>query len=197
MENYTFGRKQKKIQWRTNLPIVLSILGVVGLVCGVVNLVVAQVKPEEEQISTITITKNTPSASELNLNAPLVDYHPNKDQCQEEKLNDEETDEARDKRLAECKEKKEKEEKEKKEAESAEKEKTEVLGESEEKASLMEILAKTIGASAAKSNEAKTNASTTTTVDKSKEKESTTGAGGSTDSAQDEVDDSVGKNTDN
>lgn len=181
------------------MPIVLSILGVVGLVYGVVNLVVAQVKPEEEQISTITITKNTPSASELNLNAPLVDYHPNKDQCQEEKLNDEETDEARDKRLAECKEKKEKEEKEKKEAESAEKEKTEVLGESEERVSLMEILAKTIGASAAKSNEAKTNTNTNTTktVDKSKEKESTTGAGGSTDSTQDEVDDSVGKNTDN
>lgn len=191
MDSFTFGRKQKKTQWRANLPIILTIVVVAGLIYGVASLIISQMKPEAEPISTITITRNTPSASELNLSAPLVDYHPNKDECQEEKLNDEETDEARDKRLAECKEKKEKEEKEK--AEVAEEDKTEVLGEQEEKTSFMEIMARVIGASAAKSNGAKKSSESVAEG----VSEELVGGASSADSVENEVDNGVGEDTDN
>ena len=76
---YTFGRKQKKVQWRVNLPIIITIVCVVGIVYGLTSVIISQIKPKAEPVSTITVTRNTPSASELNLSAPLVDYNPNKD----------------------------------------------------------------------------------------------------------------------
>lgn len=175
------------------MPIILTVVAVAGLVYGVASLVISQMKPEEEPISTITITRNTPSASELNLSAPLVDYHPNKDECQEEKLTDEETDEERDKRLAACKEKKEKEEKEKSESEVADGETTEVLGEQDEKLPFMEMMARVIGASAAKSNSSKN----PTSPDNVEKTDLSGSATGSTDSGENKVDNSVGENTNN
>lgn len=77
---YTFGRRQHKIQMKANLPIIVTVVGVAALIYGVVNLVISQIKPEATPISTITVTKNVPSASELNLSAPLVDYNPNKEE---------------------------------------------------------------------------------------------------------------------
>lgn len=175
------------------MPIILTMLIVAGLVYGVASLIISQVRPESEPISTITITRNTPSASELNLSAPLVDYHPNKDECQEEKLTDEETDEERDKRLAACKEKKEKEEKEKSESEVADGETTEVLGEQDEKLPFMEMMARVIGASAAKSNSSKSD----TKLDDTEKTDLSGSATGSTDSGENKVDNSVGENTNN
>lgn len=186
MDNFTYGRKQKKIQWRANLPIVLTVVAVLGLVYGVVNLIVSQIKPEAKPISTITITKNTPSASELSLSAPLVDYNPNKEECQEEKLDSEETDEERDKRLEECKKKKEEEKKEeeKDESEVASGETVEVLGEQVQRTQFMEMFAKMLGASAAKSNNAKNSTG-------AEEKKAEDLVGGGADSGENKVDDSV------
>lgn len=93
MDNFVFGRKRHKIQWRADLPIAITVICVAALFYGAVKLVSAYVRPEEEPVSTITVTKNTPSASELNLNAPLVDYNPNKDKEEEEDEDDEEDDE--------------------------------------------------------------------------------------------------------
>lgn len=191
MDNYTFGRKQKKIQWRANLPVVLTVLVACGLLCGVTALIISQVKPDEEQVSIITITRNTPSASELNLSAPLVDYHPNKDECQKEKLNDIETDEERDKRLKECEAKKEEKKKEEeKKSEVASGEVTEVLGEQEEKSAFIDVLARVIGASAAKNNNSKPQ-------DSSASEELVGGGASSADGGEHEVDNGVGENADN
>ena len=90
MDDFVFGRKRHKIQWRADLPIVVTVICVVALFYGAVKLVSAYVRPEEDPVSTITVTKNTPSASELNLNAPLVDYTPNKDKEEEEEDSEEE-----------------------------------------------------------------------------------------------------------
>lgn len=190
------GRKQKKIQWRANLPIIITVGCVLGIVYGAVSLIISQIKPEAEPISTITITRNTPSASELNLSAPLVDYNPNKDECQEERLGNE-TDEEREKRLAECKERKEKEEEEKKKgAEIAEGDTTEVLGEQESKPAFTEVMARIIGASAAKSNSIKNN-STSNKESKSKEEDILERGGSSADGVEDKSNDSVGEDADN
>ena len=125
------------------MPILITVTCVIGIVYGAANLIISQIKPAPEPVSTITVTKNTPSASELNLSAPLVDYNPNKDECGEELLEGE-SEEDRDKRVEECKKKEEEKKDEEDSSEGAE-EATEVLGESEEKLSFGQILAKRLG----------------------------------------------------
>ena len=141
--NFTFGRRQHKIQMKANLPIIITVVGVVALIYGVVNLVISQIKPEATPISTITVTKNVPSASELNLSAPLVDYNPNK----EEQKKDEE------KKKADA-EKKDKEKDEDKKDDTVANEPSpsvEVLGAQAQSQAMLNIIMPIFGATAAKS----------------------------------------------
>lgn len=160
MDNFVFGRRRHKIQWRADLPIVITVICVVALFYGAVKLVSAYVRPEEAPVSTIVVTKNTPSASELNLNAPLVDYNPNKDKEEEE---DEEEDDEEEEQEGEESVGEEgagdggptegsgepaPEEVPAEQADSPSEEaveRTEVLGEQEEKPSLGEILSEVMG----------------------------------------------------
>lgn len=133
---YTFGRRQNKMQIKSNLPIIMTVVGVIALIYGVVNLVISQIKPEVEPISTITVTKNVPSASELNLSAPLVDYNPNKDAQKKDEEDKKKKDEKKDETVAN------------EQGESAE-----VLGAQARSETLLKVLTPMFGMMAAKSTQ--------------------------------------------